>query len=606
MDKAKPSCPIAVIGIGCWYPDARNPVQLWENILTRRRSFRRIPDQRTPLKDYYHADPKKPDKTYLKTAALIDGFEFDWKKRRIPFSTYQSTDTVHWLALEIAMAALMDAGYHRDAIPGKRTGVIVGNTLTGEQTRANGLRLRWPFIRRALYAAAEAEEVEKDTIIKLESSFETYYKSISSPIDEDSLAGGLSNTIAGRICNYLNLGGGGYTVDGACSSSLLAIATAATGLMNKDLNLALAGGMDISLDPFEIIGFAKAGALTPDDMRVYDRRGNGFLPGEGCGFVVLKRLEDARRDADDIYAIMHGWGISSDGRGTSITAPNAKGQAQAVQRAYERAPFNPDELDFIEGHGTGTVVGDQVELEGIARAMKNFLSPGQDSERFCGMTSLKSLIGHTKAAAGVGAFIKAVMPVNRRVLPPIAGCRDPHPVFKSDAHALYPILTGKKTDPGETMRAGVSAMGFGGINCHVCIESADPPIPKLTPSFKEQTLLASHQETELFIFSADSTAGLISQVDGLIKAAPHISNADMTDLAADLAKKTNSDRGFRTAIVANHPDQLTERLSRLSAVLREISSDPGRLYQDTKNQIWVGNRITAPRIGFLFPGQGAQ
>ncbi|RTZ97903.1 MAG: type I polyketide synthase, partial [Deltaproteobacteria bacterium] len=281
-------------------------------------------------------------------------------------------------------------------------------------------------------------------------------------------------------------------------------------------------------------------------------------------------------------------------------------QARAVQRAYERAPFNADKLDFIEGHGTGTAVGDQVELEGISRAMRAFLSDRQDAGRFCGMTSLKSLIGHTKAAAGIGAFIKAVMAVNRRVFPPTAGCRDPHPVFKAEAHALYPVLTGKKTDQGDTLRAGVSAMGFGGINCHVCIESADPPIPKLTPSFNEKALLASHQETELFIFSGNSPVELITQADNLIEEVRGISIADLTDLAADLSQKIDNKHGVRAAIVANHPDQLSERMNRLSAILQETPPDSGKLYQDTKNQIWAGNRMTAPRIGFLFPGQGAQ
>jgi len=610
MEENKPLCPIAVVGLASWYPGARNAGELWENILSRRRQFRRMPDRRTPLSGYYHANPETPDKTYLKTAALIDGFNFDWKKRRIPFSTYQSTDIVHWLALEISIAALADAGYPLESLPGQHTGVIVGNTLTGEYSRANTMRLRWPFVRRALYAAAAAEGVQKDAVAKLESSLEKHYKSVFPPVDEDSLAGGLSNTIAGRICNYLNLGGGGYTVDGACSSSLLAIATAATGLMNKDLNLALAGGVDVSLDPFEIIGFAKAGALATDDMKVYDRRGDGFLPGEGCGFVVLKRLEDARNDNDDIYAVLHGWGISSDGRGVSITAPNVKGQALSIERAYARAPFNLDQLDFIEGHGTGTAVGDQVELQGIARSIANASPSGHDIGRFCGITSLKSIIGHTKAAAGVGAFIKAVMAVNRRVLPPTAACRYPHPAFRAEAKALFPILSGKITAPDNTLRAGVSAMGFGGINCHVCLESAGPPSPKLTPSIEEQALLASHQETELFVFSDQSPIDLISQMDRICRKVTDISIADLTDLAADLAQKSDSDPandpGLRAAVIANHPDQLDERLNRLSSILRETPPDPGKQYHDTKNQIWVANWMTKPRIGFLFPGQGSQ
>ncbi len=602
----KSGCPIAVIGLACWYPGAHNPGELWENILSRKRQFRRMLDQRTPLGDYYHEDPKKPDKTYLKRAALVDGFEFDWKNRRIPFSTFQSTDIAHWLALEVSMAALEDAGFSPATTNGHNTGVIVGNTLTGEYTRASTMRLRWPFVKRSLHAACAAEGLQEDMVAKLEHSLEKYYKSNFPAVDEDTLAGGLSNTIAGRICNYLNLGGGGYTVDGACSSSLLAIATAANGLMNKDLDLALAGGVDISLDPFEIVGFAKAGALTADEMRVYDRRGTGFLPGEGCGFVVLKRLADARRDDNYIYAILHGWGISSDGQGTGITAPNPEGQARAIKRAYTRAPFNPNQLDFIEGHGTGTAVGDRVELDGISRSIDSFPASAHDPERFCGVTSLKSIIGHTKAAAGVGAFIKAVMAVNRRVLPPTAACRDPHPIFKTDAKAIYPILTGKIVSPDETLRAGVSAMGFGGINCHVCVESADSPAPKLNPSVEERALLVSHQETELFVFSGQSVKDLIARINHLSAEIPDISLAEMADLAFDLTQKLDNADGFRAAVVANDPDQLTQRLNRLLDILHTTPLDLSKPYNDAKNQIWIGQRTTAPRIGFLFPGQGAQ
>jgi acyl transferase domain-containing protein len=186
---------------------------------------------------------------------------------------------------------------------------------------------------------------------------EKFYKSVFAPISEDSLAGGLSNTIAGRICNFFNLDGGGYTVDGACSSSLIAVVTAANALNNGDLDLALAGGVDISLDTFELIGFAKTGALTSQDMTVYDRCASGFIPGEGCGFVVLKRLADAQAQGDYVYAVLNGWGLSSDGKG-GITAPSKVGQSKALLRAYEKAGYSPHTLHFIEGHGTGTPVGD--------------------------------------------------------------------------------------------------------------------------------------------------------------------------------------------------------------------------------------------------------
>ena len=208
-------------------------------------------------------------------------------------------------------------------MPIKKSGVILGNTLTGEETRSNPMRLRWPFVKSSLYAAATAKGLPSEVIEELSQTMEQFYKSVFREINEDSLAGCLSNTISGRICNFFNFDGGGYTVDGACASSLIAVATAATALSNGDLDMALAGGVDMSLDSFELISCAKTGALTPKDMTVYDRRGSGFIGGEGCGFAVLKRLEDARANGDYIYAIINGWGISSDGRG-GITAPSKK------------------------------------------------------------------------------------------------------------------------------------------------------------------------------------------------------------------------------------------------------------------------------------------
>ncbi|MEJ2039146.1 MAG: beta-ketoacyl synthase N-terminal-like domain-containing protein [Desulfosarcinaceae bacterium] len=261
MPQCTKNTPVAVIGLACWYPDARNPLQFWENILARRRAFRRIPACRLPLDDYHHPDRQNPDTTYASRAALIDGFTFDWAARRIPQTTVQSADIVHWLALETALAAVADAGYAPDTIPGKGTGVLIGNTLTGEQTRAATMRLRWPFVRKVLHAAAASCDLLPDQTEVLETAMAARYKAAFPPVNEDTLAGGLANTIAGRICNYMNLFGGGYIVDGACSSSLLATATAMERLVHGDLDLAVVGGVDISLDPFELVGSFPAKAV---------------------------------------------------------------------------------------------------------------------------------------------------------------------------------------------------------------------------------------------------------------------------------------------------------------------------------------------------------
>ena len=594
---------IAVIGLACWYPGAKNSRQLWENILARRLQFRMLPDRRFPLSDYYHQNPDEPDKTYCRQAAVIDGFDFDWTSKRIPHSTFRSADIAHWLALEIALEAIADAGYNKENIPGRQTGVLVGNSLTGEQARANAMRLRWPFIRRALRSAIESSGLSSDQAAEIEASAETRFKSVFPPVDEDTLAGGLSNTISGRICNYLNLHGGGYTVDGACSSSLLAVATAAAGLTNRDLDLALAGGVDISLDPFELIGFSKTGALAKDDMMVYDRRGSGFIAGEGCGFVVLKRLNDAQRDGNNIYAVIQGWGISSDGRGSGITAPSAKGQALALKRAYAKAPYSIKDIHFLEGHGTGTAAGDSAELEGIALAMDGL--PELD-KRFCGITSLKSLIGHTKAASGIGGFIKTVMAVNRRIIPPTAGCRYPHPVFDTKAHCLYPVLQGEIHKPTKKLRAGVSAMGFGGINCHVTLESGNSPSSRLEPSIKERTLLASGQETEIFVLTSGSMTELKKRIVNLQEEVKLASIAELTDLAAKLGKEADKKSFVKSALVAGRPEDLIKKLEQLSSIIDKNPPQKGEVFKDSAHTIWLGSHANQPKVGMLFPGQGSQ
>jgi enediyne polyketide synthase len=587
---------IAVVGIGCRYPGARDTRQLWENILARRRQFRRFPDVRLPLSDYFDPDPAAPDKTYGARGAFIDGFQFDWKSRFVPKLAYETADIAHWLALETALSALADAGLSRETVSTERSGVILGNTLTGEHTRATSMRQRWPFVRKSLRAAARARGLSEPLLRDLETTMQDYYQSVFAPTTEDSLSGGLSNTIAGRICNYLDFHGGGYTVDGACASSLLAIATAANALVDREMDLALAGGVDVSLDTFELIGFAKTGALTKDEMRVYDRRANGFIPGEGCGFVVLKRLEDARVAGDRVYAVLRGWGVSSDGKG-GLTAPSREGQARALRRAYARAGYDAASVDFFEGHGTGTSVGDRVEIEAIALAVGD----GETRLRRQGVTSFKSLVGHTKAAAGVGGFIKAVLAVNRRVLPPTAGCEVPNPVFEERAPTLYPILLGEMRHRDDRLRAGVSAMGFGGINCHVTLESADPPDDTLSGSLDERALMAHEQHAEIFVFAADSREALAQKAEEARTLAAGVGVGEMADLAARLAAASQTG-AWRAAIVAGAPDELLERLMQLEAALRE-GRDPA---SPAAEAIRIGHAREKARLAFVFPGQGSQ
>ncbi|MFJ2993142.1 SDR family NAD(P)-dependent oxidoreductase [Pandoraea sp. NPDC087047] len=591
---------IAIVGIGCRYPGANGPKELWENVLAKRQQFRSIPECRLPREGYYSADQEVPDRTYAWQLAVLDGYAFDWQARRVPKSAFEVTDIAHWLALDTAIEMLDDAGYtNAEGLPKQTTRVIVGNSLTGEFTRANYLRLRWPYVLSCVRAATAAAGWKADAVASFERYLESIYKAPFPQTNEDSLAGGLSNTIPGRIANYLNLNGGCYTTDGACSSSLLAIHAGASSLVAGQCDFVIAGGVDISLDPFELIGFAKVGALTPTQMRVYDVRGNGFIPGEGCGFVGLKRMDDAIRDQDKIYAVLDGWGMSSDGHG-GITAPNAQGQHLSHAMAYRQARVSPQALDFVEGHGTATPAGDRAEL----RALGMTLAESEGDHR-CGVTSFKSIIGHAKAASGIGALIKTVVAVNQRVLPPTAGCEQPHEAFTGEARALYPLIRGGTRDANDTLRAGVSAMGFGGVNVHVTLTSPDaPPDASLHGNRDPRSAMASWQDSEIFPLAASSLTELRETVARLKQDTDGISLAELADLAAHRADGVDAAAPWRAAVVADSPDQLSQRLDLLDAALARASA--GDKVLNREHGFAFGNPAEPPRIGMLFPGQGAQ
>lgn len=588
---------IAIVGIACQYPDADSPDQLWTNILAGRRAFRRLPDERTRLADYWSADPAAPDRFYADQAAVIKGYEFDRIGFRVAGSTYRSTDLTHWLALDVAAQALADAGFpDGDELPRERTGVVVGNSLTGEFARANLMRLRWPYVRRVVAAALREEGWDDEQLGEFLTRFEARYKQPFPPIDEDTLAGGLSNTIAGRICNYFDLKGGGYTVDGACSSSLLSVATACRALRHHEIDVAIAGGVDLSIDPFEIVGFAKTGALATGEMRVYDRQSTGFWPGEGCGMVVLMRAEDARAADRRSYATIAGCGVSSDGKG-GITRPEIVGYRLAVRRAYRQAGFGIDTVGLFEGHGTGTPVGNETELRALTMARRAADAAAPPAA----IGSIKAMIGHTKAAAGVAGLIKATLAVHHEVLPPTVGCGDPHPLLCETQPALRVLAAAEPWPQDTPVRAGVMAMGFGGINTHVVVENPEPrQRGRLAPRVVAVSRHAAGDGAQLLVVDADASTGLRTQVTELADYVGQLSYGELGDLAATLRQRV-AGRPYRAAVVARSPAEAEARLRRLAELLAQ---PPGRLF-DTDEGIFAGIVERPARIGFLFPGQGS-
>ena len=557
---------------------------------------------------------------------VLSGWEFDPLKFRMPPNTARTSDIAHWLALHTADAAIKDSALDLAALDRTRAGIMLGNSLTGEFNRSHYLRLRWPYaeraLRRSLHAQGMAEENIRRVLIAYRESFESPFPESN----EDTLAGNMSNTIAGRVCNHFDLGGGGFTVDGACSSSLLGVVIACDALVKGDLDFALAGGVDVSLDPFEIVGFAETQALAKEDIRPYDERAGGMLTGEGCGIVVLMRESDARARGLKIHALLKGWAYSSDGKG-GITAPEVEGQSRALRRAYERAGYPMSSVGYIEGHGTGTPLGDKVELTAIQHVLQ-----GSGDEIHCAIGSVKANIGHCKAAADAAGLIKAIQALKSKILPPTVNCERPVNSFSQSGWKLRPSVKGKAWESnGGPRRASVSSMGFGGANLHVTLEEANPDG---IAAPEEIAAMGSAQSSEIILFAASTVDELRQQIEKLIPIADRICHAELTDLAAELAARKPAGI-FRLAIVAETPwgfaaslRQISKRLLlwsdgvppshdggtpslHISAPGAPVSNRPSEgavmaSMDAPSDGIFVGQALDNPSFVALFPGQGSQ
>lgn len=590
------SDPVVIVGMACRYPDASSPRELWENALAQRRAFRSIPSQRLNLEDYYAADPGAPDRTYAKEAALIEGFEFDRVRYRVSGASYRSADPVHWLALDVAARALSDAGSeHGEGLDRARTGILLGNTLTGEFARAEQMRLRWPFVRRTVAEALRLEGWDAAKRSGFLDELEERYKEPFAPVGADSLSGGLSNTIAGRIANHFDFLGGGYTVDGACASSLLAITNACAQITSGDIDVALAGGVDLSLDPFELVGFAKTEALTRGEMFVYDARSGGFMPGEGCGFLVLMRESQAVAEGRRIYARLLGWGISSDGQG-GLTRPEIEGQLLALTRAYGRAGRTAGEVTYFEGHGTGTPVGDATEIRTLSRARREAAA---DPEAPARISSIKANLGHTKAAAGVAGVLKASLALYHQILPPTTGCEQPTPILEEEGSQLTVADRGELWPADRPLLAGVSAMGFGGINAHVVLEGcADERRRELHAH--EKALIRTPQDAEVLFLRSGSAVGLQRAATKLKKRAAGLARSELADLCASVERDLGQGK-FRAALVVTTPGELADGLELLISWLEEGLER--RI--DSARGIFLGSGHEQPKVLFLFPGHAS-
>ncbi|TDE29423.1 SDR family NAD(P)-dependent oxidoreductase [Flavobacterium ranwuense] len=588
---------IAVVGIDCRYPGADNLNQFWENILSLRQQFRRIPDSRLNLNYYGSDDATKVDYTYSKHAAVLTGYNFDRMKYKIAKSTFEQTDIAQWLTLDVVSGALKDAGFENgNGLNKEKVGVIIGNSLNAEFTRANILRLRWPYVYKTLQSTLNRLKYSDQDMNDILSAAEKEYKEPFPEPDADMLAGGLSNTIAGRVCNYFDFKGGGYTVDGACSSSLLAVVNGCNSIINNDIEVAIVGGVDLSIDPFELIGFARNGALAKSEMEVFSNKSQGFWPGEGCGILVLMKEEEAVKKGLNIYTVIKGWGISSDGKG-GMTRPKIETQQLAMDRAYSKANYDISTISMFEAHGTGTPTGDEVEISAIVDKLKN--SNKTNSPAILG--SIKHLIGHTKAAAGVAGLIKAVLSSKNSIIPPSKKTSGIHALLEENSNFLKLIDKPQLWTDEQPFRAGISSFGFGGINVHITIEEfpKSTPIKKISSFTKK--LATTPFDAEVFPLTSNNFESLLEKLQRLKSISRDISRAEMTDLSNNLTKTTKINGKWKASLVAKNPENLFKKVSFL---LDNISKDKD-LFFDINEGVFYSAIQDKIENAILFPGQGA-
>lgn len=573
--KATPS-DIAIIGISTLLPQAQTPEIFWKNILQKVDAIIEIPAHRWDWRLYYDQDRQARDKVYSKWGGFLEDVPFDPLRFGIPPKSLKSIEPAQLLTLEAVRRALDDAGYSDGTFDRENTSVVLGagggvGDLGGQYAaRAEVLRV----------VDAPSPEVW-DRLPEW---------------TEESFPGVLLNVLAGRVANRFDLGGSNFTVDAACASSLAAVDLAVKELESGRCNVAIAGGVDTGQSPFAYLCFSKTQALSPRGRsHTFDQSADGIVISEGIAIVVLKRLADAQRDGDRIYAVIKAVAGSSDGKALGMTAPRPVGQMRALERAYHKAGFSPSTLGLYEAHGTGTVAGDQAELETTMRT----LAAEKAASKSCVIGSIKTMIGHTKSSAGVAGLIKVALSLHHKVLPPHLNVTTPLDPIVDPQSPVYLLKEAQPwlTQPKQPRRGAVSAFGFGGTNFHAVLEEYRGEFQPSAPG-------AADWPWELFVLQAKHRHGLVKEVQFLLEALKVGAEPRLQDLAYSYAKKAQAtlDKIVVLSIVAENLQQLQ---GALELVVTHIES-PAHTPLPPHIQLAWNIPTDNPQVAFLFPGQGAQ
>jgi len=584
--------PVAIIGMAGLFPKSAGLKAYWRLLFQGTDGITDIPDTHWSTADYYDVDPKKPDHVYCMRGGFLSPIPFDPTEFGIPPSSLEATDTSQLFGLIAAKMAFEDAGYGEErSFDRDRTSVILGVTGTQELVIPLSSRLGFPLWRRAIEQSGISTQKAEEIIERIGSSYVNW--------KENSFPGLLGNVVAGRISNRLNLGGTNCVVDAACASSLSALTLSILELAANRSDMVLTGGVDTLNDIFMHMCFAKTHTLsTTGDARPFSKDADGTVLGEGAGMLVLKRLTDAERDGDRIYAVIRGIGSSSDGKSQSIYAPRVEGQEKALRSAYTAAGVDPFSVELLEAHGTGTKVGDRVEFQALTRVF------GNGSENRCALGSVKSMIGHTKAAAGAAGILKAALALHHKVLPPTLKADEADPSLQIQQSPFYlntkirPWFRNNKSP----RRAGVSAFGFGGSNFHVVLEEYA----------SGKKTIAWDGSVEIAAFSGATPVELAQRVDDFDKAVEAVlSEQDFVYGISQTRAAFSHGAPWKVLLVLDHASEpfenrKTATRKRLRSAVETIRSSTRQPSASTGGDIFLGGPEKPGKICFLFPGQGSQ
>lgn len=559
-----PTVDVAIIGMSCIFPGAGDLQTFWKNIINRVDAIQTVPENR--MDSVFFDGETAVDRFYCRRGGFIDEFAaFDPIQFGILPLVVESTEPEQLLTLSLAHKALTDAGVFEKELPLDNTGIIIGKGNYPGPGAVRGIEIIRTGEQIVRVLQHLLPDLKKEALDRVKKEFQVK----KGRFGPDTAMGLIPNLVASLVANRLNLGGTAYTVDAACASSLIAVDHAVQELLSGRSDMVIAGGVHASQNaPFWSI-FTQLGALSrAEQIRPFDQRADGVLIGEGCGFVVLKRLDDAIRDGHRIYAIVKGVGVSSDGAGVSVMSPSVKGQAKAIRQAWQRAKTDLREIGYLEAHGTATQLGDKTELDTLLQVFGN-----DSSLPKAGIGTIKSMIGHAMPAAGMAGLIKTALALYHEQLPPTLHCEDPLPLMQQTR--FTPVQEARSwQDAGLPLRAGVNAFGFGGINAHVVLESLATQDGPLKKQFKGMAPVTLKRDPVLLLARPDKAA-LIT--------------------ALEEQSATIGEGDYRIAVFDPTPE-------RIKKAIKIVGKDtPWRNKQD----IWFSNDPLLTRggkVAFLFPG----